>query len=74
VCPSDLAQLRDVLHSGNYDASLSTRKDGTGNGLLSAANAVTRFVDGRISVNHASADAVAGARGVEFKISLKIPK
>jgi len=69
-----LAQLRDVLHSGNYDASLSTRKDGTGDGLLSAANAVTRFVDGRISVNHASADAVAGARGVEFKISLKIPK
>lgn len=63
-----LKQLRRVLETRDYDATLSTRKDGTGNGLLSAVNAVERFIDGRFSVEHGPQ-----GRGVEFSISMKLP-
>jgi hypothetical protein len=63
-----LGQLRRVLKSRTYDPTLSTRADGTGNGLLSAANAVSRFVDGRFWVDHAS-----DGNGVKITISLKLP-
>lgn len=63
-----LAQLHQVLESRDYDATLSTRKDGTGNGLLAAANAVSRFVDGRFGVNHGP-----DGQGVEITISMKLP-
>jgi len=68
-----LGQLRRVLETRDYDASLSTRKGGTGNGLLAAANAVSRFVDGRFSVNHGPEGTAPGNKGVEITISMKLP-
>jgi len=62
-----LAQLKHVLETREYDATLSTREQGTGNGLLAAANAVARFVDGRMDVAHGP-----GGRGVEITISMKL--
>ena len=63
-----LAQLGRVLQTRDYDATLSTREGGTGNGLLAAASAVSRFVDGRFSVNHSPK-----GHGVEIQISMKLP-
>jgi len=63
-----LDQVRRVLKNRAYDPDLSTRKDGTGNGLLAAANAVSRFVDGQLSV-----DLGPGGRGVQIGISMKLP-
>jgi len=63
-----LNQVKRVLKNRAYDPDLSTRKDGTGNGLLAAANAVSRFVDGQLSV-----DPGPGGRGVQIGISMKLP-
>ena len=63
-----LDQVKRVLKKRAYDPGLSTRKDGTGNGLLAAANAVSRFVDGQLTVNPG-----AGGRGVQIGISMKLP-
>ena len=63
-----LDQVKQVLKKRAYDPDLSTRKDGTGNGLLAAANAVSRFVDGQLTVNPG-----AGGRGVQIGISMKLP-
>ncbi len=63
-----LIKVKRVLKSRIYDPSLSTRKDGTGNGLLAAANAVSRFVDGHFMVDHGP-----GGRGVKITISMKLP-
>lgn len=49
--PEKLAQIRAVLESGRYDPTLSTRPDGTGNGLLSAMRAISRFPDGTLTVD-----------------------
>lgn len=68
MSPEKMAQLHRVLQTRDYDATLSTREGGTGNGLLAAANAVSRFVDGRFSVDHG-----ADGRGVEIMISMKLP-
>jgi len=63
-----LEQVRRVLKNRAYDPDLSTRKDGTGNGLLAAAKAVFRFVDGQLRV-----DPGPGGRGVQISISMKLP-
>ena len=63
-----LKQVRHVINSGDYDARLSTREDGTGNGLLAAAIAVSHFVDGRLNINHGPS-----GQGVEIEISMKLP-
>jgi len=62
-----LQQLHRVLANHAYDAHLSTRKDGTGNGLLAAENVVSSFVDGHFEVAHGPQ-----RRGVEIKISMKL--
>lgn len=67
VSDAKLEQLRRVIATRAYDADLSTRADGTGNGILAAANAVARFVDGNLAVTHGPA-----GRGVEWRISLKL--
>ncbi len=63
-----LSQVRKVLQSRKYDPALTTRENGTGNGLLAAANAVARFVDGQMMV-----DPGPGGRGVKFTLSMKMP-
>lgn len=63
-----LRQVRHVLSSRDYDATLSTRKDGTGNGLLAASIVVSHFVDGRLEVNPGPL-----GQGVEIQISMKLP-
>lgn len=63
-----LIQVQSVLQNRRYDPSLSTRSDGTGNGLLAAANAVSSFVDGQMVVDHGP-----GGRGVQIGISMKLP-
>jgi len=63
-----LSQVQKVLKSRVYDPNLTTRKDGTGNGLLAAANAVSRFVDGQLMVDHGPE-----GRGVKISISMKLP-
>lgn len=68
MVPDQLGHVREVLKTRRYDASLTTRTDGTGNGLLAAANAVSRFVDGQLSV-----DSGPGGRGVKVTISMKLP-
>ncbi|MEG3620186.1 ATP-binding protein [Magnetovibrio sp. PR-2] len=61
-------QLQNVLENRVYDPELSTRTDGTGNGLLSAAQAVSRFVDGHLGVTPGP-----GGKGVKVHISMKLP-
>jgi len=63
-----LKQVRKVLKTGSYDATLSTRKDGTGNGLLAASHAVSNFVDGAFDIDHGP-----NKQGVEITISMKLP-
>jgi len=63
-----LNQVQQVLKNRVYNPDLSTRKDGTGNGLLAAANAVSRFVDGQLSIDQAP-----GGGGVQIGISMKLP-
>jgi len=63
-----LTQVQQVLKNRVYDPDLSTRKDGTGNGLLAAANAVSRFVDGQLRI-----DRGPGGGGVQIGISMKLP-
>ena len=63
-----LEQVKTVLKTRAYDPDLSTRSDGTGNGLLAAANAVSRFVDGQMMV-----DPGPGGRGVKITMSMKLP-
>lgn len=63
-----LIQVQRVLKTRAYEADLTTRENGTGNGLLAAANAVSRFVDGQLSVDHGP-----GGRGVQVSISMKLP-
>lgn len=68
MTPQKLQQVRKVLKNHTYDKSLSTRKDGTGNGLLAAAKAVSNFVDGALHVRPR-----AQGQGVEIVISMKLP-
>lgn len=63
-----LTQVQNVLQKRIYDPSLSTRTDGTGNGLLAAAQAVSRFVDGQLDVTPGP-----GGKGVKVHISMKLP-
>ncbi|MBL4614037.1 MAG: ATP-binding protein [Magnetovibrio sp.] len=63
-----LIQVQRVLKKRIFDPNLSTRDDGTGNGLLAAANAVSRFVDGKLTVDHGP-----DGRGVKITISMKLP-
>lgn len=63
-----LDQVKRVLKSREYDPTLTTRKDGTGNGLLAAANAVSSFVDGQLMVDHGP-----DGRGVKITMSMKLP-
>ncbi|MCW8915662.1 MAG: ATP-binding protein [Magnetovibrio sp.] len=66
--PDKLIQVQKVLEKRVHDPSLSTREDGTGNGLLAASNAVSRFVDGHLSVEQGP-----NGRGVKVGISMKLP-
>ena len=68
IKPDKLSQLRASLNTNNHDPNLSTRIDGTGNGLLSVQGAVRRFVDGALIVDNA-----AGGRGTVVSISMKLP-
>jgi two-component sensor histidine kinase len=68
MAPDKLGHVREVLKTRRYDVSLTTRQDGTGNGLLAAANAVSRFVDGQLCV-----DSGPDGRGVKVTISMKLP-
>jgi len=63
-----LHQVRQVLKTGRYDATLSTRMDGTGHGLLAAKHTVSNFVDGAFDIDHG-----AQGRGMEIVISMKLP-
>ncbi len=63
-----LAQVRYTLAAHVYDPTLSTRDEGTGNGLLGAAAAVERHVDGRILV-----DNNPEGRGTRVTVAMKIP-
>ena len=66
--PKKLEQVRRVLKSGVYDKTLSTRQEGSGNGLLTAAKAVSNFVDGAFDIDHG-----AQGHGIEISISMKLP-
>ncbi|KAF0111397.1 MAG: hypothetical protein FD149_2535 [Rhodospirillaceae bacterium] len=66
VTPDKLGQIRRMLETHRYDATLTTRHDGTGNGLLSAAKAVGRFVDGRLTIDHGP-----GGRGTLVCVAMK---
>lgn len=66
--PDKLAHIRKVLGSGRYDPTLSTRTDGTGNGLLSAQAAVRRLVDGMLEISHGP-----GGKGAQVRLSAKLP-
>ncbi len=65
IAPEKLTQIHRVLESGRYDPSLSTREDGTGNGLLSAQAAVRRLVDGALRIG-------PGKDGVGSRVSLSM--
>ncbi|MCR4377476.1 MAG: ATP-binding protein [Rhodospirillales bacterium] len=64
-----LAQVREVIATQRYNPNLSTRTSGTGNGLLGAAAAVSRLVDGSLSVDHGPE-----GRGTVFNIVLARPE
>jgi len=63
-----LKQVLKVLKSKRYDETLSTRKGGTGNGLLAASNVILNFVDGAFEIKHG-----AHGHGTEVLISIKLP-
>lgn len=63
-----LAQLRSVIATRRYDPALTTRSDGTGNGILSAAKAIGRFIDGVMMI-----DSPRGGKGAVFQFCLKLP-
>lgn len=62
-------QVRTVLATRRHDPTLSTRPDGTGNGLLGAAIAVSRFVDGSLDV-----DRGPEGWGTVFRIVMALPE
>jgi hypothetical protein len=63
-----LEQVRTVLSTKEYYHGLSTRKEGTGNGLLGAAIAVSRFVDGSLRVERSQKGS-----GTVYQVSLAFP-
>ena len=68
VTPDKLRQIRRALETKRYDATLTTRRDGTGNGLLSAARTLGRFINGRLDIDHGK-----GGRGTRACMTLDRP-
>jgi hypothetical protein len=52
VSGKKLEQIRTVLETRLHDPDLTSRADGSGNGLLGAANVMSHFVGGMIKMDH----------------------
>ena len=69
IADDKLSHIRKVLNSGQYDPTLTTRAEGTGNGLLSAQASVQRLVDGMLEVSQGP-----GGKGARVRLSAKLPE
>lgn len=63
-----LRRLKTVIHTRNHDHELSTRRDGSGHGLLGAANTLARFLDSTLAVVRNPE-----GRGIIVNLTMKVP-
>ncbi|NQU55737.1 MAG: ATP-binding protein [Rhodospirillales bacterium] len=64
-----LQQIRTVIETRKHDASLTTRSDGSGHGLLGVANALSHFIGGRLEIGHNQS-----GKGSQVRLGMNLPK
>lgn len=68
ISEQKLQQIRVVIETRRHDATLTTRSDGSGHGLLGVANVLSHFTGGRLDIDHNPA-----GRGTQVRLGINLP-
>jgi len=69
ISEEKLQQIRTVIETRRHDATLTTRSDGSGHGLLGAANVLSHFIGGRLEISPNPR-----GQGTQVRLSMNLPE